>query len=143
MFTTSWRQRMGWIGTLLVLLNVLVPMVSHALRAADPVAQRQAHRVMVLAIAGDWCVSAGGSVKTDDLQVIDAAVSLESTLQHLNACDFCEHAPLACAMCPLPVANGVDPAPLVATAARFEAFAAAVLRRHDFRRPPSHAPPQV
>ncbi|MEX8494095.1 DUF2946 family protein [Sphaerotilus sp.] len=143
MFTKSWRQRIGWIGIVLVLLNVFVPTLSHALRAADPAGQRQVHREMVLAVAGDWCVSAGGSVKADDLRVIDAAVSLESTLQHLNACDFCDHAPLAGAVLPPPVVTGVDPAPLVVTAVRFEAFAAAVLRRHDFRQPPSHAPPQV
>jgi hypothetical protein len=143
MFPSSWRLRIGWIGIALILLNVLAPVVSHALRAADPAAQRQAHREMVLAVVGDWCVSAGGSVQADDLRVIDAAVSLESTLQHLSACDFCDHAPLAGAALPLPVVSGVDPAPLVATAVRFEAFAAAVLRRHDFRLPLSHAPPQV
>jgi hypothetical protein len=95
-------------------------------------------------VAGDWCVSGGtGRANADDLRVIDVAVSLESTLQHLSACDFCEHAPLAGAAMPLPVVTGFDPAPLVASAVRFEAFAAAVLRRHDFRLPPGHAPPLV
>jgi hypothetical protein len=145
MFPTSWRQRIGWIGIALVLLNVLVPTLSHALRAADPAASRQAHREMVLAVAGDWCVGGGGAgrANVDDLRVIDSAVSLESTLQHLSACDFCDHAPLAGAAMPLPVAAGFDPAPLVVSAVRFEAFAAAVLRRQAFRLPLSHAPPQV
>lgn len=144
MFPTSWRLRIGWIGTLLVLLNVFAPVVSHALRAADPAALRQVHREMVLAVAGDWCVSGGaGRASADDLRTIEAAVSLDTTLQHLRACDFCDDAPLSAGALPLPVVAGVDPAPVVAAAARFEAFAAAVLRRHDFRLPPSHAPPRV
>jgi hypothetical protein len=144
MFPTSWRQRIGWIGIALVLLNAFAPVVSHALRAADPAALRQAHREMVLAVAGDWCVSgASGGVSADDLRTIAAVVSLDATLQHLRACDFCDDAPLSSGALPVPVAAGVDPAPVVAAAVRFEAFAAAVLRRHDFRRPPSHAPPLV
>ena len=128
----------------LVLLNVLAPVVSHALRAAHPAALQQAHREMVLAVAGDWCVSSGnGRASADDLRAIAAAVSLDATLQHLNACDFCDDAPLAGGALPLPAVTGVDPAPLVASTVRFEAFAAAILRRHDFRLPLSHAPPQV
>ncbi len=144
MFPTSWRSRIGWIGIALVLLNVLVPLLSHALRAADPAALRQIHREMVLAVAGDWCVSgASGGASADDLRTITAVVSLDATLQHLRACDFCDDAPLSGGALPLPVVAGVDPAPVVAAAVRFEAFAAAVLRRHDFRLPPSHAPPLV
>ena len=144
MFPSSWRSRIGWIGIALILLNVFAPVVSHALRAADPAAQRQAHREMVLAVAGDWCVSGeSGRANADDLRTIAAAVSLDTTLQHLRACDFCDDAPLSAGALSLPVVTGVDPAPVVAAAVRFEAFAAAVLRRHDFRRPPSHAPPLV
>jgi hypothetical protein len=144
MFPRSWRPRIGWIGIALVLLNVFAPVVSHALRAADPAAQRQAHREMVLAVAGDWCVNGGaGSASADDLRTIEAAVSLDTTLQHLRACDFCGDAPLSAGALLLPVVTGVDPAPRVAAAARFEALAAAALRRHDFRLPPSHAPPRV
>jgi hypothetical protein len=144
MFPTSWRSRICWIGTLLVLLNVFVPLVSHALRAVDPAAQ-QRHREMVLAVAGDWCVSGDADrvVQANDLRTISAAVTLESLLHHLSACDFCDDAPLAGAAMPLPVVAGLDPAPLVARAAQFEAFAAAVLRRQHFRLPISRAPPQV
>jgi hypothetical protein len=141
MFKASWHRIVSWTGIALVLLNVLVPTVSHALRAHDP-AQRQAHRETVLAVAGDWCVSVGASIGAADLQLIERAVALQGTLAHLQACDFCDEAPLGAAM-PLPVASGVDAPPQAAQAQRFAAFTATLARRPAFERPASRAPPQV
>lgn len=149
MFKASWHRIVSWTGIVLVLLNVLVPTVSHALRAHDP-AQRLAHREMVLAVAGDWCFSVGDSVSAGagavvgaaDLQQIERAVALQGTLAHLQACDFCDEAPLGAAM-PLPVAAGVDAPPQAAQAQRFAAFTATLARRPAFERPASRAPPQV
>ncbi|MFM2346945.1 MAG: hypothetical protein RL654_1698 [Pseudomonadota bacterium] len=144
MSLTSGLRRIGWTGIVLVLLNVFVPVMSHLLRSADTLSVRQAHREMVLAVAGDWCVSGGGGqITADELRTLSSAVSLDATLRHLSACDFCDDAPLAGGALPLPEVTGVDPAPLVASAVRFTAFATAILRRQAFRLPLSHAPPQV
>lgn len=141
MCRSSWQRLINWTGIALVLLNVLMPMLSHAMRAHDP-ALRHAHREMVLAVAGDWCVSAGAAIQADDLQVIERVVALESTLAHLKACDFCDQAPMAGAL-PLPVFAGFDPTPRQADALRFASFSAERLRRPAFEWPVGRAPPLI
>jgi hypothetical protein len=141
MIKSSWQRFVSWTGIALVLLNVLVPTLSHAMRAQDP-ALRHAHREMVLAVAGDLCVSAGVAIQADDLQVIERAVALTATLEHLKACDFCDEAPIAGAV-PVPLLGGFNPPPQVAQAVRFQAFAARLLHRAAFELPASRAPPQV
>lgn len=140
MIKSSWQRFVSWIGVALVLLNVLVPTLSHAMRVHDP-AVRHAHREMVLAVAGDLCISAG-AVPPGELQVIERVVALETTLAHLKACDFCDEAPIAGAL-PLPVFAGFSPPPRVADAVRFAAYAAGILRRSAFELPASRAPPRV
>lgn len=141
MIKSSWQRFVTWTGIALVLLNVLVPTLSHAMRVHDP-AVRHAHREMVLAVAGDWCVSAGVTIRADDLQMIERAVALESTLAHLKACDFCDEAPIAGAV-PVPLFGGFNPPPQLTQAVRFVAFAARLLHRAPFELPASRAPPQV
>ncbi|MEY4752517.1 MAG: hypothetical protein RJA44_192 [Pseudomonadota bacterium] len=141
MFKKAWHRLISWTGVALVLLNVLVPTLSHALRAADPVPQ-QSYREMALAIAGDWCLSSdSGVVHADELRAIEQAVVLEATLEHLKACDFCDQAPLALAL-PLPAAPALLPPLPGLNEARFTAYAAVLLQRPAFELAESRAPPR-
>lgn len=140
MWRSSLHRLVSLTGIVLVLLNVLVPTISHALRAHDPAVKR-AHHEMVLAIAGDWCVIAG-EAKHSDLQAIENAVALDATLRHLKACDFCADAPLAVAL-PPQVFQGIAPHAATSTSVRFAAFAAELLRRPPHPVPASRAPPLV
>jgi hypothetical protein len=144
-FTRLRRKLVGWIGMALILLNVLAPTLSHALRAgeAQPAAERQhQHRSWVLAVAGDWCVSTGQAISPRQLAAIDALVAIQQTLDELQACGYCADPPLAGAA-PLPDAPALcGPAPEPG-AAVFAAYAEVRLSRPAFERPASHAPPLV
>lgn len=141
MFKWPWHRLISWTGIALVLLNVLVPTLSHALRAADPIAP-QAYREMALAIAGDWCLgSEAGVVHADELHAVEQAVVLEATLEHLKACDFCDQAPLSVAM-PLPALPILPALPPGLGEVRFTAYAAGLLRRPAFELAESRAPPR-
>ncbi|MEY8878874.1 MAG: DUF2946 family protein [Leptothrix sp. (in: b-proteobacteria)] len=142
MRSSSAHRLLSWLGICLVLLNVLVPTVSHALRSQDP-GVRAAHRVTVLAMAGDWCVMNGkGQVSAAELKVLDAGVTLQTAVDQLSACDFCaDHGPLAAAL-PLPTVDAPLP-PLALSEARVVAYADTLLRRPAHERPASRAPPQA
>ncbi|MEY4750244.1 MAG: hypothetical protein RIQ60_2458 [Pseudomonadota bacterium] len=132
------RRLVSWFGIVLVLLNVLAPTVSHAVRAHDP--QRvHDHQAWVLAVAGDRCVTAG-SLSPREYALIEAEVSIQHTLGELQACDFCADPPLALGM-PLPPAPTLCGLPVQAAAARHVAYADVLLARPAFERPDNRAPP--
>lgn len=137
-----WRkplQRLvSWIGILLVLLNVLAPTVAHAVRHQND-ALSQRHQQTVLAMAGDWCATAG-QVSAAELRTLSQVLSLSDTLAHLKACDFCSDAPLTLAL-PVPEQH-TDFSPLTFGPERFAAYAALLLQRPAYQLPGSRAPPR-
>lgn len=138
MWRKSLQKLLSKIGILLILLNVLAPTVSHALRLQDPTLGRTQH-ALALAMAGDWCVVAG-EVGPGDFKTLQHAVSLSQTLDHLKACDFCDDAPVSTVL-PKSFHLGLPTPPVESI--RFKAYAAEILRRPAYQLPESRAPPHV
>jgi hypothetical protein len=86
MILRRYRTCLGWLGTLLVLAQLLAPGVSHALRHADAL-----HSAPVHALLADLC-SAGAPSNPGTTEGAPPASTAQA-----NACGYCLHpaSPLA------------------------------------------------
>jgi len=137
MFRRQGISRTTWIGILLIALAALMPLLSQAMRLADPAA-RASQMLQMQAMSDPACVTAAA----DTMQPSPADADLAATLASWHACDFCadgllpHQAPMTGAnTLPAPGQGDVGLQPVVTTT--WTACADA------FDRPSCRAPPEL